>query len=114
MRLKRRHDLTYLCMHCLHGGTAIAPQFSVEEIRSLNPVGPLVNRRDTDITQILGRTRLLDIAHTTVDLNPQRSHFNSNFGQPALYHRYHQVDSTLTDLASRFSARVSQIHRDRL
>ena len=106
MRLKRR--ATPRISACIASMVAPpSPQFSVEEIRGLNPVGPLVNRRDTDITQILGRARLLHIAHTAVDLNPQQV-TSIHFGQPALYHRYHQVDSTLTDLASRFSARVSK------
>ena len=45
-----------------------------------DPVGALINRRDTHISVILGGTGFLDKSHASMNLNPGLGHTAANFG----------------------------------
>ena len=114
LRRQLRHHFANLALHGLHGGATVTTHFAIQQIRRLNTVGALVDRRDADITQVLCRACLLDVAHAAVNLNPQRGDLHTQLGQPALDNGNHEINAPLTRLAGIFGSGMREIHRDRL
>jgi hypothetical protein len=78
-------------------------QFATARVGGLNAGGAFVDGGDASIAQVLAGTAFLDITHAAVDLHPQRSDFDADFGGPALDHRNQQVHPGLMGLRVRGS-----------
>ena len=112
--LKRGGNLANFGLHGLHGGATVATKLAVQQVRRLDAVGALIDRRNAHVPQILRRTGFLDVAHAAVYLHPQRGHLHTQLGEPAFDHRDHQINTALTRLAGPLGTSVGKVHRHRL
>ena len=106
--------VTNFGLHGLHGGATVATQLAVQQVRRLDAVGALVDRRNAHVPQILRRTGFLNVAHAAVYLHPQRGHLHTQLSEPAFDHGDHQINAALTRLAGPLGTGVGKVHGHRL
>ena len=89
-------------------------QLALHEIDRLNAVGALVDRRDPRVAHVLGRARLLDIAHAAMHLNAERGDFVADVGRERLGDRRQQSGALARPAAGGVIAAMQRtIDRDR-
>ena len=84
---------------CRHRLALVAGELTASEVAGLDAVGALVDRRDPRVAQMLGRTRLLDVAHAAMHLDAGRGDRDAHIGAPGLDHRDQQIGAALVTLA---------------